>query len=70
MVTFFGKRVRLFRPGSIWIRKVVQWAFFVLMALIAVNHSLGITVKDFCSANGLSFETIKAALQAEVDRLE
>jgi polyferredoxin len=40
MITFFGKRYRLFRPRSIWIRKVVQWGFFVLIALIAVNHSL------------------------------
>ena len=34
----FGKR--LFRPRSIWIRKVVQWFFFLLIALIAVNHTL------------------------------
>ncbi len=40
MITLFGKRFRLFRPRSIWIRKVVQWAFFALIALIAVNHSL------------------------------
>jgi len=36
----FGKRIRLFRPRSIWIRKVVQLFFFVLIALIAVNHTL------------------------------
>jgi len=40
MITLFGKRIRLFRPKSIWIRKVVQWAFFILIALIAVNHTL------------------------------
>ena len=40
MITVFGKRLRLFRPRSIWIRKVVQWGFFALIALIAVNHSL------------------------------
>ena len=40
MVTVFGKRVRLFKPRSIWIRKVVQWGFFALIALIAINHSL------------------------------
>lgn len=40
MITIFGKRLRLFRPRSIWIRKVVQWGFFALIALIAVNHSL------------------------------
>ena len=28
----------------------------------------GMTVKDFCTNNGLSFETIKPALQAEVDQ--
>lgn len=34
----FGKR--LFRPRSIWIRRVVQLFFFVLTALISVNHTL------------------------------
>ena len=34
----FGKR--LFRPRSIWIRRVVQIFFFALIALIAVNHNL------------------------------
>ena len=32
--------VRLFRPRSIWIRRVVQAFFFSLIALIAVNHNL------------------------------
>jgi polyferredoxin len=40
MITVFGKHIRLFRPKSIWIRKVVQWFFFILIALIAINHSL------------------------------
>lgn len=40
MVTLFGKRFRLFRPHTIWIRRVVQWFFFILIALIAVNHTL------------------------------
>lgn len=40
MVKLFGKRFRLFRPRSIWLRKVVQWGFFALIALIAINHSL------------------------------
>lgn len=40
MIKLFGKRFRLFRPRSIWLRKVVQWGFFVLIALIALNHSL------------------------------
>ena len=40
MVTLFGKRIRLFRPRSIWIRRVVQWFFFVLIGLIVLNHSL------------------------------
>lgn len=30
----------------------------------------GMTIKDFCSENGLSFETVKPALQAEVDKLK
>ena len=40
MLTLFGKRVRLFRPRSIWIRKLVQWFFFLLIAAIALNHTL------------------------------
>jgi polyferredoxin len=40
MVTVFGKRIRIFRPRSIWIRKVVQAFFFGLIALISVNHTL------------------------------
>ena len=34
----FGRR--LFRPHSIWIRKIVQWFFFLLIALISINHTL------------------------------
>ena len=34
----FGRR--LFRPRSIWIRRVVQIFFFVFIALISVNHTL------------------------------
>ena len=34
----FGKR--LFRPRSIWIRRVVQLFFFVFIALISINHTL------------------------------
>jgi polyferredoxin len=40
MVTLFGRRRRLFRPHSIWIRKLVQWFFFLLIALISINHTL------------------------------
>lgn len=40
MITVLGKRIRLFRPRSIWIRRVAQWFFFILIALIAVNHAL------------------------------
>jgi polyferredoxin len=40
MITFFGKRIQLFRPRSIWIRKVAQWFFFGLVAAIAINHTL------------------------------
>jgi polyferredoxin len=40
MIKLFGKRIRLFRPHSIWIRKVVQWFFFLLIAAISVNHTL------------------------------
>ena len=30
----------------------------------------GMTVKDFCNANGLSFETVKAVMQVEVDNVK
>ena len=40
MLTVFGKRLRLFRPRTIWVRKIVQWFFFLLIVLIAVNHTL------------------------------
>ena len=40
MVTVFGKRIRLFRPRSIWIRRVVQWFFLLLIAFISINHTL------------------------------
>lgn len=40
MVNVFGKRIRLFRPRTIWVRKLVQWFFFLLIALIAINHTL------------------------------
>lgn len=40
MVKVFGKRMRLFRPRTIWIRRLVQWFFFLLIALIAINHTL------------------------------
>lgn len=43
MINLFGKRIRLFRPRSIWIRKVVQWGFFILIALISINHTLAET---------------------------
>lgn len=39
-MTVLGRRSRLFRRRSIWIRKVVQGFFFVLIALIAINHTL------------------------------
>jgi hypothetical protein len=31
--------------------------------------ALGMTVRDFCTQNGLSFETVRPALQAELDKL-
>ena len=58
MVTLFGKRMRLFRPRTIWIRRVVQWFFFLLIALIAVNHTLaesgaGISFLSSASLHGV-----------------
>ncbi len=40
MVTIFGKKIRIFRPRSIWIRTIVQLFFFAFIALIAANHTL------------------------------
>jgi polyferredoxin len=34
----FGKR--LFRPKSIWIRRVMQIFFYVFIALVSINHNL------------------------------
>ncbi len=54
MVTIFGKRIRLFRPRSIWIRKIVQWFFFLLIALISVDRALvenGVTISILPSAS-------------------
>jgi polyferredoxin len=48
----FGKR--LFRPRSIWIRRVVQIFFFFLIALISINHTLvesGSGIPFFASAS-------------------
>ncbi|MFH2038558.1 MAG: 4Fe-4S binding protein [Chloroflexota bacterium] len=45
---------RLFHPRSIWIRKLVQIFFFILIAAIAVNHSLaetGGSISFFSSAS-------------------
>jgi len=39
-ISLFGKRIQLFRKRSIWLRKIVQWFFFLLIALIAINQSL------------------------------
>jgi polyferredoxin len=49
MINLFGKRIRIFRPRSIWIRKVVQFFFFILIAVISINNSLTE------SGGGLSF---------------
>lgn len=54
MVTVFGKRFRLFRPHSIWIRRLVQWFFFLLIALISINHTLvknGVEIPVLSSAS-------------------
>jgi len=40
MGNIFGKRIRLFRPRSIAIRRVMQVFFFGLIALISINHAL------------------------------
>ena len=47
---------------------VPQTAIEAVLGLSMPETSL--KVKDFCTTSGLDFETIKPALQAEVDRLE
>ena len=37
---------------------------------VAMPAASGTTVKDYCTEKGLSFETIKPALQAEVDKVK
>lgn len=54
MVTVLGKRFHLFRPRSIWIRKIVQWFFFLLIVFISINHTLvenGSGIAFFSSAS-------------------
>ena len=40
MISLFGKKIHLFRPRTIGIRKVVQAFFFFLIAFISINHTL------------------------------
>ena len=40
MVTLFGKRIRIFRPRSIWLRKVVQAAFVEIRRLMEIGAGL------------------------------
>ena len=47
---------------------VSQEAVEIILGVPVSN--LNSTIKDFCSANGLDFETIKPALQQEVDKLQ
>ena len=41
------KTLRLFRPRSIWIRKVVRLFFFAFIALISINHTLAESGRGF-----------------------
>ncbi len=43
MIKLFGRRHSLFRPRTIWIRKVVQIFFFTMVTLLSINHSLAET---------------------------
>lgn len=40
MIHIAGKKIRLFRPRSIWIRQIVQWFFFLFVLLTSLNHLL------------------------------
>lgn len=58
MVKMLGKRIRLFRPRSIWVRKVVQLFFLVLIALIAVNHTLAESGKGWSWLSNASLHAL------------
>ena len=57
--------------GKTTIAELLEWG--VTQAAIEqvlgmpMPAAAGMTVKDFCNTNGLSFETVKAAMQVEVD---
>ncbi|HNA89959.1 MAG TPA: 4Fe-4S binding protein [Anaerolineales bacterium] len=58
MVTLFGKRIRLFRPHTIWIRRIVQWVFFLLIASIAVSHTLAESGMEIPILSGASIHAV------------
>ena len=59
MITLFGKRIRLFRPRSIWIRRVAQWFLFLLIALISVNHTLLESGKGIAFLSSASLHAVR-----------
>jgi hypothetical protein len=67
-------------PPATLVRGKTTFAELLALGLIAgqieqitglpIPAATGMTLKDFCSENGLAFETIKPALQAAVDQLK
>jgi len=58
--------------GKTTFQELLDWGLpqAVIEGIIgAPLPATSLTIKDYCTSQGLSFETIKAALQAEVDKL-
>jgi hypothetical protein len=58
--------------GKTTFGELIQWGVpqTTIEELIGVSMpDPAMTLKDFASANGLNFETLKPALQAEVDKV-
>lgn len=59
--------------GKTTFGELITWGVsqsFIEQLIEGPMPDTAMTVKDYASANGLSFETLKAALQAEVDKVK
>jgi polyferredoxin len=58
MINLFGKKIRIFRPRSIWIRKLVQAFFFILIAFISINRTLAESGRALPILSGASLHAL------------
>lgn len=60
--------------GKTTFAELAEWGLKAETIELALGKPLpvakGMTVKDFCSENGLDFETIRTALQTELDKIK